>query len=90
MRKLAAEAAMVGRRSLRMVTGFQLRTSCERNSGNMGADGDPPLAMKRCIDKGTQANEDGARINYLEIYEPDVLAEDMQAMLRYGAGVLGR
>jgi hypothetical protein len=30
----------------RIITGFQLRTSCVRNSGNMGAEGDPPLALK--------------------------------------------
>ena len=71
----------------RIVTGFQLRTSCVRNSGNMGAEGDPPLALKKAIDRGTQQNSNGYRINYLEIYEPDVLASEMQATLSYGASL---
>ncbi|MGB8323995.1 MAG: hypothetical protein WCE52_13635, partial [Candidatus Acidiferrum sp.] len=71
----------------RIVTGFQLRTSCVRNSGNMGADGDPQLALKKAINRGTQPNSNGYRINYLEIYEPDVLANQMQPMLSYGASL---
>ncbi len=67
----------------RVVTGLQLRTSAA-NAG-MGADGDPPLALRRSIDKGMQPNGAGQRANYLEIYEPDVLAPDMQPVLRYGA-----
>jgi hypothetical protein len=74
----------------RIITGFQLRTSCERNSGNMGAEGDPPLALKRSINKGTAPNKAGQRINYLEIYEPDVLADEMQPVLRYGASRFAR
>jgi hypothetical protein len=71
----------------RIITGFQLRTSCERNSGNMGAEGDPPLALKRSIDKGMKPNNAGQHVNYLEIYEPDVLADEMQPVLRYGASL---
>lgn len=71
----------------RTVTGFQLRTSCIRNSGNMGAEGDPQLALKKAINRGTQPNSNGYRINYLEIYEPDVLANQMQPMLSYGASL---
>jgi len=70
-----------------IVTGFQLRTSCVRNSGNMGAEGDPQLALKKAINRGTQPNSNGYRINYLEIYEPDVLANQMQPMLSYGASL---
>ena len=72
----------------RVVTGFQLRTSCIRNSGNMGAEGDPQLALRKAIDRGTQVNSKGHRINYLEIYEPDVLASQMQPELSYGASLL--
>jgi hypothetical protein len=72
----------------RIVTGFQLRTSCVRNSGNMGAEGDPPLALKKAIDRGTQPNSNGYRINYLEIYGPDVLAGQMQPALSHGALLL--
>jgi hypothetical protein len=74
----------------RIITGFQLRTSCERNSGNMGAEGDPPLALKKSINRGMQANKAGHHANYLEIYEPDVLADDMQPVLRYGAALFAR
>jgi hypothetical protein len=70
-----------------IITGFQLRTSCLRNSGNMGAEGDPPLALRKCIDRGTLPNASGHRINYLEIYEPDVLAPEMQPVLHYGASL---
>jgi hypothetical protein len=69
----------------RIITGFQLRTSCERNSGDMGAEGDPALALKKSIDIGMQPNAAGLRANYLEIYEPDVLADDLQPVLRDGA-----
>lgn len=71
----------------RAVTGMQLRTSCERNSGDMGAEGNPALALKRSIEKGMQTNGAGRHINYLEIYEPDVLAEDLQPVLRNGAAL---
>jgi hypothetical protein len=71
----------------RIVTGFQLRTSCERNSGDMGAEGDPALALRRSIDKGMRPNNAGRHVNYLEIYEPDVLADDLQPVLRYGASL---
>lgn len=71
----------------RIITGFQLRTSCVRNSGNMGADGDPPLALKKAINRGTQPNTAGHRISYLEIYEPDILADEMQPVLRTGASL---
>jgi hypothetical protein len=74
----------------RILTGFQLRTSCEHNSGNMGAGGDPALALRRSIDKGTAPNRAGRRVNYLEIYEPDVLADDLQPTLRYGASLFAR
>ena len=74
----------------RIITGFQLRTSCERNSGDMGAAGDPPLALRRAINKGMEPNAAGHHIDYLEIYEPDVLAAEMQPVLRYGASLFAR
>ena len=74
----------------RIITGFQLRTSCMRNSGNMGAEGDPQLALKKAISRGTEPSSNGYRINYLEIYEPDVLADEMQPVLRYGASLFAR
>jgi hypothetical protein len=71
----------------RVITGFQLRTSCERHSGDMGAEGNPPLALKNSIHIGMQPNNAGQRANYLEIYEPDVLADDLQPVLREGASL---
>jgi hypothetical protein len=67
----------------RIITGLQLRTSAENDSAVMGAAGNPPLA----IDKGMQLNGAGRHVNYLEVYEPDVLASDMQPTPRYAASL---
>jgi hypothetical protein len=48
------------------------------------------LLLRRSIDKGMQPNNAGKRANYVEIYEPDVLADEMQPVLRYGASLFGR
>ena len=73
----------------RIVTGFMLRTSA-RGPG-MGAAGDPPsLTLRKTIDKGMRPNDAGQSINYLEIYEPDVLADDLQPALRYAASLFAR
>lgn len=74
----------------RIITGLQLRTSCVRNSANMGAAGDPRLALQRSIDKGLRPGDGGKHIDYLEIYEPDVLAAETQPALRYGASRFAR
>jgi hypothetical protein len=66
-------------------TGLQLRTSAA-NAG-MGADGDPPLALRRSIDNGMRRNPARLHVTYLEIYEPDVVAPDMQSTLQYGASL---
>jgi hypothetical protein len=71
----------------RIVTGLQMRCPAEGDSAAMGAEGDPRLALRRSIEKGMQPNKAGQRVNYLEIYEPDVLAEKMQPVLRYGASL---
>jgi hypothetical protein len=71
----------------RIITGIQMKTSAEGSSGDMGAAGNPPLALRRSIDKGMQPNKAGQHINYLEIYEGDVVAEEMQPVLRYGASL---
>jgi hypothetical protein len=70
-----------------VITGLQLRTSCEHHSGDMGAEGNPVLALKRSLDIGTQTNSSGQRVNYIEIYEPDVLADNLQPVLRDGAAL---
>ncbi len=74
----------------RIITGIQMKTSAEGSSGDMGAEGNPPLALRRSIDMGMQPNNAGRHVNYLEIYEPDVLADEMQPLLRYGASLFAR
>ena len=71
----------------RVVTGLQLRTSAMHQSADMGAAGNPPLALRRSIDLGMTPNSAGQRINYLEIYEPDVMADEMQSVLRHAASL---
>jgi hypothetical protein len=74
----------------RIITGLQMRSAAEGSSGVMGAEGNPSLALKKSIDKGMQPNTAGRRVNYLEIYEGDVLADEMQPILRYAASLFGR
>jgi len=74
----------------RIITGLQLRTSAENSSGVMGAEGNPPLALRKSIDLALEPNADGRHVNYLEIYEPDVLADEMQSTLRYAASLFAR
>ena len=71
----------------RIITGFQMRTSAELDSRGMGAAGDPPLALRRSIDFAMEPNSVGQHVNYLEIYESDVRADDLQSTLRYGASL---
>jgi len=72
-----------------VATGFMMNTSATQRSAQMGADGDPPLALRKSIDKGMEPNSTGQHVNFLEIYEPDVTAQDMQPVLRYGASLFG-
>ena len=67
-----------------------MSTAATLRSQRMGAEDDPPLALRKSIDKGMRPNNAGQHVNYLEIYEPDVLADDMQPVLRYGASLFGR
>ena len=73
----------------RVTTGLQMRCAAEHQicSGGLGAAGNPPLALRKSIDKGMAPNPTGQHINYLEIYAPDVLADEMQPVLRYGASL---
>jgi hypothetical protein len=47
----------------------------------MGAAGNPALALQKSFDIGMQPNTSGQHVNYLEVYEPDVLAADLQPVL---------
>jgi hypothetical protein len=69
----------------RVITGFQLRTSAEHDSAVMGAQGDPAVALRKSIDYALEPNGAGHHVNYLEVYEPDVLADDLQPVLQYAA-----
>jgi hypothetical protein len=84
------QTSMVIGYSGRVITGLQMRTSAEGDSAVMGADGNPPLALRKSLDKGMASNSAGRHVNYLEIYEPDVLASEMQPVLRYGASLFAR
>jgi hypothetical protein len=73
----------------RIITGFEMRGGSigPGPSKVMGAEGDPPLALRRSIDKGMAPNPAGRRINFLEIYAGDVLAPEMQPVLQYAASL---
>lgn len=73
-----------------VATGFMMSTSAVERSEHMGAVGDPPLALRRSIDKGMEPNDAGQHVSFLEIYERDVSAPEMQDVLRYGASLFGR
>jgi hypothetical protein len=76
----------------RIITGFEMRGGSQGPVASqiMGAEGNPPLALRRSIDKGMAPNSAGRHINYLEIYEGDVLAADMQPVLEYAASLFQR
>ena len=76
----------------RIITGFEMRGSSQGPipSKVMGAEGDPPLALRRSIDKGMAPNSAGRHVNYLQIYAGDVLPADMQPVLQYAASLFGR
>jgi hypothetical protein len=76
----------------RVITGFEMRSGSqgELASKVMGAEGDPPLALRRAIDKGMAPNKDGRHVDYLEIYVTDVAPADMQQVLSYAAGLFRR
>jgi hypothetical protein len=73
----------------RIITGFEMRGGSHGliPSRVMGAEGDPPLALRRSIDKGMAPNDAGRHVDFLEIYEGDVLAADMQPVLEYAASL---
>ena len=76
----------------RIITGFEMRGGSQGPipSKVMGAEGNPPLALRRSIDKGMAANNAGRHVNYLQIYAGDVLPADMQPVLQYAASLFRR
>ena len=73
----------------RIITGFEMRSGSQSDIASkvMGAEGDPPLALKKSIDKGMAPNDAGRHVNYLEIYVADVLPANMQPTLSYAASL---
>lgn len=73
----------------RIITGFEMRGGSQGPGPSeiMGAAGDPPLALRKSINKGMAPNKAGAHVNFLEIYEGDVLAPAMQPVLQYAASL---
>ena len=73
----------------RIITGFEMRSGSQDPAASrvMGAEGDPPLALRRSVDKGMAPNAAGCRVDYLEIYAADVIPPDMQPTLKYGASL---
>jgi hypothetical protein len=73
----------------RIITGFEMRggSAGAQPSKVMGAEGNPPLALRRSIDKGMAPNKAGQHVNYLEIYAADVLLAQMQPVLQYAAAL---
>ncbi len=76
----------------RIITGFEMRGGSQGAGPSevMGAAGNPPLALRRSVDKGMAANSSGRHINFLEIYAGDVRAPDMQPVLQYAASLFGK
>jgi len=73
----------------RVITGLEMRGAAEGASRVMGAQGDPPQALRKSIDIAMKPNANGQHINYLEISKPDVIAQDMQSVLRDAASFFG-
>ena len=76
----------------RIITGFEMRGGSHGAGPSqvMGAAGNPPLALRKSVDKGMAPNSAGRHVNFLEIYQGDVLAPDMQPVLQYAASLFGR
>jgi hypothetical protein len=76
----------------RIITGFEMRGGSQGPGPSkvMGAEGNPPLALRRSIDKGMAVNSAGRHVNYLEIYQGDVLPASMQPVLQYAASLFRR
>lgn len=68
-------------------TGFQMGGGMEGpvGSAKQGAAGNPPLALRRSIDLAMEPNKAGQHVDFVEIYEADVVPAAMQSTLKYGA-----
>jgi hypothetical protein len=64
-----------------VATGFMMSTSASNKSERMGTSSDPATNLQQSIDKGLTPNDQGHSIDYLEIYEADVVNPSMQQVL---------
>ena len=75
----------------RVITGFEMRGGSEGFAAKvMGAEGNPPLALRRSVDKGMSPNSAGRHVNFLQIYAGDVRPAEMQPVLQYAASLFRR
>ena len=74
----------------KLTTGLEdalLRRKRQRRHGSRRRSSPGTAKINR---SGPAPNDSGAHVNYLEIYEPDVIADEMQPVLRDGASLFGR
>lgn len=74
---------LVASNSGKIVTGFQLSTSATKRPGDMGDAADPVHALSLTLQRGIEAH-----VDFLEVYEPDVVNPAMQDVLRSTASQL--
>ncbi len=64
-----------------VATGFMMSASATRKSGRMGVEGDPVESLRLSIATGLVPNDHGQVIDYIELYEPDVVNPALQPLL---------
>jgi hypothetical protein len=78
----------------RFVTGLEMQCRVSPPGtcagGAMGAPGDPPRGFTNALDRAFRPTASGKHISFLEIYEGDYLAPEMQGVLRDAAARIGR
>jgi hypothetical protein len=68
------------------VTGYQLRTSAA--GPGMGAPGaTAAIKLRDAIDKGMRPNRAGRHVDFIQVYQADILSADLQPVLAYGASL---
>jgi hypothetical protein len=65
----------------RVLTGFMMTTAATLRPERMGASGDPVDNLRLSIRTGLVPNDQGQMVEYLEIYEPDIVNPSMQQVL---------
>ena len=68
---------LVRSQSGKVVTGFQLSTAATNSPGPMGDAADPVHALALTLERGVAAH-----VDFLEVYQPDVINPTMQGVLR--------